>query len=92
MNERKRQQIKKILSFCLGFIVLLLVFGIIFISDHWTIGLGCMIFSIPFAFLGLLLWGIFRKINKPLAIGFLLGGILPFSVVFVFTGGCGIFI
>ncbi len=88
---------KKNLSFCYSFFGTLAVFGavILFGALSGIGGYGLLVLallSIPIAIIGLILWLILRQKNKMLAIGFLCGGLVPITVLFAVTGGCGLFL
>ncbi|MDP4133371.1 MAG: hypothetical protein Q8882_05105 [Bacillota bacterium] len=87
---------KQLLNFCYGFFGMLIVMGGIYIWDRVVstsyMGILSMLGSILMAALGCILWAIVRIKNKSLAIGFLLGGMVPFMYIFFMTGGCGIFL
>lgn len=92
MNDDRKGLIKRILSYFGGCFGLLVFFILPFYADQMTFGIASALLSLPMVLIGLVLWGCYRKSNKPLALGFLTGGLLPFSIVFVLTNGCGIFI
>jgi len=50
-----------------------------------------MIFSLPLIAVGLIIWSLSRHRNKPVALGVLFGCMTPFIVIFIVTGGCGLF-
>ncbi len=47
--------------------------------------------SIPMAFIGVIIWSFLRRKNRPVALGILFAGFTPFVIIFLFTGGCGLF-
>jgi hypothetical protein len=83
--------------FIWGFLIMLLPYVIMFISFKMYHGYGVIssfFLAILFMFIGLAIWAItnFRLKKRSLALGFLIGGFAPFLIMFIFTGGCGIFI
>ncbi|MCL2815333.1 MAG: DUF4407 domain-containing protein [Oscillospiraceae bacterium] len=53
-----------------------------------------MIFGIPYAILGTIVWAVMWATaphrSRALALGIFLGCITPFIVIFIVTGGCGL--
>ena len=68
----------------------LLVSGGRFSLYDWQ--LGMLLLCIPYAVLGLIIWSVVRKSNRPVALGVLFGCATPLLVVFIVTGGCGLFL
>lgn len=77
---------KKVLNFCYGFFGMLAVLAISVFGGQ----ILALLVTIPLALIGFFLWLAFRQKNKMLAIGFLFGGVLPFAILFIATGGCGL--
>ena len=87
----------KMKGFILGFLIMLLPYIAMFfyfiLYDGINI-IGAFFLAILFVLIGIVLWAItlygFKK--RSLAIGFLIGGFATLFLMFIFTGGCGLFL
>jgi len=59
------------------------------LDSDWVI--AAMVLSMPYVALGFFTWLFVRQSNRPVALGILLGCATPFLIVFIVTGGCGLF-
>jgi len=57
-------------------------------DNYWI--LGVLLLSIPYIIVGLIVWVIVRRKNRPISLGILFGSMTPFIVMFIVTGGCGL--
>jgi hypothetical protein len=83
--------------FIWGFLIMLLPYVVLFASFKMYHGygvIGSFFLAILFMCIGFAIWAIanFGLKKRSLALGFLIGGLSPFLIMFIFTGGCGIFI
>lgn len=83
--------------FIWGFLVMVIPYIILFIAFKMYQGYGVIssfFLAILFTAIGIVVWAItnygFKR--RKLALGFFIGGLAPFLIMFIFTGGCGIFI
>lgn len=78
-----------------GFAIILIPYVVIFFLNDFNIGMGMvagLFFAVIFTVVGGLLGAITKHVfKKPhLAIGFIIGGLATFLVLFIFSGGCGL--
>ena len=94
-EQPKRKNLFKNWTFYTTYFVVIGIFFLItwlftggFTGDYWII--NAMLLCIPYALVGLVGWAIAQIKSKAMALGILLAGITPFVVIFVMTGGCGL--
>jgi hypothetical protein len=83
--------------FIWGFLIMVLPYIVLFTSFKMYHGYGIInsfFLAILFMTIGTIVWAIlnFGLKKRSLALGFFIGGLAPFLIMFIFTGGCGIFI
>lgn len=94
--EEHKKRLKRI-GFLLGFLITLLPYIAMFyyykLYDNMNM-IVAFFLALLFEPIGIVLWAIilfgFKK--RPLAFGFLIGGFAPLFYMFIFTGGCGLFL
>ena len=84
------------MSFVWGLLIILVPYILLFIAFRLYTGygiLGGFMLAILFSLIGFIIWLILRITynNRSLALGLLIGGLIPFLGMFIFTGGCGLF-
>lgn len=94
MEENNKFELK---PFLLGFFITLIPYVIMFFVFNLYEGygiIGAFFLALLFMIIGIVLWLIIRFGFKKrfLGLGFLIGGLSPLLVMFIFTGGCGMFI
>ena len=77
------------ITYGLTFGIYILIF-LIEIALEKSIGLISLLLPIPYAIAGSIAFAVMINKNRRIALGLLLGGISPFVIFFVLTGGCGL--
>jgi hypothetical protein len=96
MSEENKKEYK-LTDFVSGFLIFQLSYLGIFIYYKLYDGYGmitALLLAILYITIGIIIWAVIRfGIKKRfLAFGFLIGGFSPLLVIFIITGGCGLFI
>lgn len=96
-DHNKNEHRSKSDRFIWGFLIMLLPYLILFFSLKMYSGYGllnALVMAVLFLLFGTVLWAISKLILKKrmLGLGFLIGGLSSLLVIFVCTGGCGIFV
>ncbi|MGL5439489.1 MAG: hypothetical protein ACRDA4_03775 [Filifactoraceae bacterium] len=92
ISEKPKKNPFKEMKFYIAYVITVLTPVAIAITTNMNVWLMMIfIICIPYILVGLVIWAILRKKNRSIALGILFGSITPFIVVFLFTGGCGLF-
>ena len=60
------------------------------IDGYYLLWIIPLIAIIPYGILGIILWATIRRKKRNLALGLMIGCLIPITVTFIVTGGCGL--